>query len=489
MTAHIARLLLLVTIFAVACTRNTPVAHPSPTPSLAVGTINWTSCGQGFQCGTLSVPLDYSHPTARNISLSLIKKPKVGSLPRIGTVLYNPGGPGESGVDYLRNDDSIKDLAQHFDVVAWDPRGVGASTPVTCVDNATLDTYLALDGVLDDSQEKSAAIQADKDFAAGCEKRSGSLLPYMDSASTARDMDQIRAAVGDEKLTYIGFSYGTLLGQWYAHLFPTHVRALALDGVVDPGVSANDANLRQVVGFDQNLQAFLSDCRGRSSCAFGRSGDPLTRLNALMTKLDTTPLNVSGRQLTRNLAMIGLLQTLYEQDLWPYLDQGLVAAERGDGRILMFFADFYNKRNSDGTYTNLINGAYASVFCLDFPSPSDIAYYDSLGPAYEKASAFFGAWFQYSNLQCGYWPAHLKGTHTPLPIQDAPPILLVGGTNDPATPYADSQSVNRQITGSVLLTRQGNGHTSYGSNACSHAATDAYLINLTMPAAGAVCSG
>lgn len=489
MTGHLAKLLVLVTILAVSCTRNSPAATTSPTPSLAAGRITWTACGQGFQCGTLTVPLDYSHPAGRKISLSLIKKLKVGSLPRIGTVLYNPGGPGESGVDYLRSDDSINNLAQHFDVVAWDPRGVGASTPVTCVDNATLDTYLALDGVLDDAQEKSAAIQADKDFAAGCEQRSGSLLPYMDSASTARDMDQIRAAVGDAMLTYIGFSYGTLLGQWYARLFPTHVRALALDGVVDPGVSANDAQVRQVVGFQQNLDAFLADCRSRASCTFGRSGDPMTRLNALMTRLDTTPISVGARQLTRNLAMTGLLQTLYDQSLWPYLDQGLTAADRGDGRILLFFADFYNKRNSNGTYTNLVNGAYASAFCLDFPSPSDVAYYDALGPSYSQASSFFGPWFQYGNLQCGVWPVHLKGTHTPLPIQNAPPILLVGGTNDPATPYADAQSVNRQISGSVLLTRQGNGHTSYGSSPCSHTATDTYLIDLTLPAVGTVCSG
>lgn len=480
--------MVLVTVFAVACTRNSPSATTTPTPSLAVGTINWSGCGQGFECGTLSVPLDYSNPGARKISLSLIKKPKTGSAPRIGTVLYNPGGPGESGVDYLRNDDSINGLAQHFDVVAWDPRGVGASTPVTCVDNATLDTYLALDGVLDDAQEKSDAVQADKDFAAGCEKRSGSLLPFMDSASTARDMDQIRAAVGDAKLTYIGFSYGTYLGQWYAHLFPTHVRALALDGVVDPGVSANDANLRQVVGFEQNLQAFLSDCRSKPTCLYGRSGDPAAKLNALMARLDTTPIPVGSRQLTRNLAMTGVLQSLYGQDLWPYLDQALVAADRGDGRILLFLADFYNKRNSDGTYTNLINGAYASTFCLDFPSPANVSYYDALTSSYQQASAFFGAWFQYSNLQCGLWPAHLKGSHTPLPINDAPPILLVGGTNDPATPYADSQSVNRQISGSVLLTRQGNGHTSYGSSPCSHAATDAYLISLTLPAAGTTCA-
>jgi len=478
--------MVLVTIFVVACTCNSPTS--SPTPSVAAGSITWTDCSGGFQCGKLLVPLDYSNPGARKVSLALIKKPKQGTQPRIGSLLYNPGGPGESGVDYLRNDSSIKDLNQRFDVVAWDPRGIGGSTRISCVDNATLDNYLALDSVLDDPQEKAATIAADKGFVDGCQQHSGFLLPFMDGATTARDMDQIRAALGDPKLTYIGFSYGTLLGEWYAHLFPTHVRALSLDGVVDPGVSANESQLRQVVGFEQNLQAFLADCRSRASCTFGRSGDPATKLNDLMARLDTTPISVGSRQLTRNLAMTGLLQTLYDQSLWTYLDQGLVAADRGNGRVLLFLADFYNKRNSDGTYDALANGGFAAAFCLDFPSPSDISYFDSLGATYQKASPFFGQWFQYGNLQCGEWPVKLKGSHTPLPIQNAPPILLVGGTNDPATPYVDSQSVNRQISGSVLLTRQGNGHTSYGSSACSHSAEDAYLIDLTIPATGTVCA-
>jgi pimeloyl-ACP methyl ester carboxylesterase len=301
-------------------------------------------------------------------------------------------------------------------------------------------------------------------------------------------MDQIRAALGDQKLTYIGFSYGTLLGEWYAHLFPTHVRALSLDGVVDPGVSANTAQLRQVVGFEQNLQAFLADCRSRTTCAFGQGGDPAAKLNALMAHLDVTPLAVGARQLTRNLAMTGLLFTLYDQSLWTYLDRALLQLEQGSGQLLLLLADLYNKRNADGSYDAVANGGYSGTFCLDFPSPSDIAYYDSLKSSYEQASPFFGDWFQYGNLQCGFWPVTLKGSHTPLPIQDAPPILLVGGTNDPATPYADSRSVNSQISGSVLLTRQGNGHTSYDSSACSHAAEDAYLIALTIPAPGTTCS-
>src|SRR5205823_6401746 len=294
-----------------------------------------------------------------------------------------------------------------------------------------LDAYLSIDSVLDDPQEKQDAMQADKDFAAGCQRRSGDLLPFMDSASTARDMDQIRASLGDAKLTYLGFSYGTYIGQWYAHLFPTHVRALSLDGVVDPTVPANQSLLGQVIGFEENLKAFLADCRSRSTCGYARSGDPGTKLTALMARLDGTPIQVGGRQLTRNLAMTGLLLTLYDQSLWRYLDQGLTAAENGDGRILLLLADAYNHRNADGTYSNLFNAAFFSAWCLDFPTPTDITVYDKLGPTFAKASPLFGPWTQYSNLQCSFWPVKPKSQQGALTVNGAPPILLVGGTNDP----------------------------------------------------------
>src|SRR4029077_1348791 len=301
-----------------------------------------------------------------------------------------------------------------FDLVSWDPRGVAASTPVTCVDGAQEDAYLAIDGVLDDPQEKQAFIQANKDFAAGCQSRSGDLLPFMDSASTARDMDQMRIAVGDAKLTYLGFSYGTYIGQWYAHLFPTHIRALSLDGVVDPTVSANDSLYGQIVGFQKNLDAFIADCKARTSCQYGRTGDIASKITAAMSRLDQTPLKVGTRELTRALAMTGLLLALYDQSLWQYADQGLTALDNGDGRLFLLLADTYNNRNSDGTYKNLFNGAYHSAYCLDFPVPADISAYDQLAAKYTSASALFGPWSVYSNLQCAYWPVKSKNTDAPL---------------------------------------------------------------------------
>ena len=483
-----ARFVVLVTFLAVSCTLNGPTALHSPTPP-SPGKITWTDCGGGFQCGKLHVPLDYANPGGRQIDLSLTRKTWKGPETRIGSLLLNPGGPGEPGGEFLRADiGSLDNLNHRFDLITWDPRGVGASTPVTCVDGQQEDNYLSIDSVLDDPQEKNDLVQANKDFAAACQRRSGDLLPFMDTASTARDMDQIRAAMGDSKLTYLGFSYGTFIGQWYAHLFPTHVRALSLDGVLDPTVSAQDSLFNQVIGFEQNLQAFIADCKVRPSCAYARSGDPATKLNAAMAKLDSKPLKVGNRELTRSLAMTGLLQTLYDQSLWRYTDQGLTGLDTGDGRILLLIADIYNHRNADGSYGNLFNGAYHAAYCLDFAVPADITAYDQLGPRFTQASPLFGPWSQYGNLQCAFWPIKPKNLRGPLPIHDSPPLLLVGGTNDPATPYVDAQSVNRQVDGSVLLTRQGNGHTSYDSSPCSHTAEDAYLIDLKLPAAGAVCS-
>jgi pimeloyl-ACP methyl ester carboxylesterase len=480
--------IVLVSVLLAACTRTSPQSTTSPGAVPSPSAISWASCTAGFQCATLQVPLDYAHPDAQRIGLALIRKPATSSANRIGSLLVNFGGPGESGVQSLPDfAKSFATLNRSFDLVSWDPRGVGQSSPVQCVDGPAEDAYLALDSVLDDPQEKQAGIQADKDLAAACQQRNAAILPFMDTASSARDLDLMRAALGDPKLTYLGFSYGTFLGQTYAKLFPSHIRALSLDGVVDPSVPANDSNLAQIVGFEQNLEAFLADCRARTSCAYGRSGDPGSKLTALMTQLDTTPLAVGGRQLTRALAMTGVLQALYDQSLWPYLDQALTAVDKGDGRILLFLADTYTGRNADGTYNNLFNGAYISTYCLDWAVPQDVAAYDALGPAYTKASPLFGPWSQYSNLQCAYWPVKATRSTGPIEVTGAPPILLVGGTNDPATPYADSQSVNKQIQGSVLLTRQGNGHTSYLASTCVAAAENSYLIDLTAPAPGTVC--
>jgi pimeloyl-ACP methyl ester carboxylesterase len=320
---------------------------------------------------------------------------------------------------------------------------------------------------------------------------SGRVLPFVDTASAAKDMDVMRAALGDDKLTYLGFSYGTYLGETYAHLFPTHIRAMVLDAVLDPTLSADDLNISQAASFEQNLKAFLADCNAHKTvapkCAFAQEGDPASKLNALMQKVDTTPMPVGNRALTRALAQTAVAQELYDQSTWPDLDLGLTQADRGNASVLMGFADSYLKRNPNGTYDNEIEANYA-VNCLDHPALTDISAYDKLGAQYAQASPFFGPSFQYSNLPCAYWPAKPTGHAGPLTADGAPPILMVGGTNDPATPYAWAVAAHQQIAGSILLTRNGNGHGSYGVSICATVAEINYLLNLLLPSEGTVCS-
>src|SRR6266852_6909705 len=348
----------ILVVVATACTRGSAsVAKHSPSPSPDSTTVSWTGCGNGFQCGTLTVPLEYANPGGDTIKIALIRKPATDTANRIGSLLTNPGGPGASGIDYLKSQaSSLVKLNTRFDLIGFDPRGTGQSSPIRCLNGPQEDAFNALDSVLDDPIEKAAAIQADEDFVAGCQEMSGKILPYVDTPSVARDMDRIRAALGDSKLTYLGFSYGTYIGEWYAHLFPTHVRALVLDGVLDPAMPANDFLLEQIKGLQGNLEAFVADCRSRSSCAYARSGDPEVKLKAAMARVDATPLQVGNRQLTRGLALRGVLVTLYDQSSWRYLDQALTGLDTGDGRLLLALADFADGRNPDGTYSNLING-------------------------------------------------------------------------------------------------------------------------------------
>ena len=470
-----------------ACTPSFPTARATPATATPAG-LTWHACSS-FECATLQVPLDYSHPEAGTLDLALIRLKATNPANRIGSLLLNPGGPGASGVQFLRDASfGFGTLRARFDLVSFDPRGIGDSTSVHCPPTAlfSLDTFNALDPVLDDPAEKQAVISADQGFAAACKAGSGSLLPYVSTVATARDMDQIRIALGDPKLTYLGFSYGTYMGLLYASFFPTHIRALALDGVFDPSLDANSLLLAQLKGFDDNLQAFLSDCRAHAHqvplCTYAANGDPQTKLDALMSTLDAQPLPVGDRSLTRALAVIGVLTPRYSRSSWPQLDAALAAASKDDGSPLLALSDSYLGRNPDGTYNNEEEAGLA-INCLDRPVPASVSAYDALASTFNEASPFFGPAFLYSNLACAYWPVSAEGLPAPITTPGLPPLLLIGGTHDPATPYAWAQSVHAALPSSVLLTRDGYGHTSYFASACAEQAIDAYLISLTLPTA------
>ena len=452
----------------------------SPTPA------RWSGCGGSFECASVRVPLDYSHPGAGSIEVATIRKPATDPSHRIGSLVLYPGGPGLSGIDFLRqNSVGFESLNKRFDLVAFDQRGVGRSAPVRCLTNAQLDALLQTDTVLDDPQEKQVYIEAITSMAQACEQASARLLPFVDATSAARDMDAIRAALGDGKLTYLGWGYGSLLGEIYAHLFPTRVRALALDGVANPALTVGDLLLGRAAGFEANLQAFLADCRSVAVCAFGQAGDPGGRLTALMRRLDQSPLRVGSRTLGRRLAIAGLIVGL-DPRRWRDLDAALNDAFGGDGQALLGLADLYDGRSADGSYSYRPESTTA-IGCLDHAAPSDISYYDRLGPALAHASPMFGPAFQYAALDCSFWPVKAKSAAAPLSVGGAPPILLVAATQDPSWPYAWGQAANAQLAGSVLLTRNGYGALSYFRSLCVRLAVDAYLAQLAVPARGTVC--
>ncbi len=480
------RMIVLVAVLGVLATACDSGPTPDPAAPRASG-IAWKTCGGGLQCGTVAVPLDYAHPADTTIQIALIRKPATSASRRIGSLLLNPGGPGVSGVELIRRDANyFSDLNSRFDLVGFDPRGVGESAPVHCYSSRALD-YLMATTPHPERTPREELINGEKALALSCQRNSGKSFGFVDTVSAARDMDLIRVALGDDKITYFGFSYGTFLGETYAHLFPNHIRALALDAVFDPAVGATDQLLEQAAGFEAALQGFFVYCRAHTGCVYGRVGDPAAKLDALLRRLERDPLSVGDRTLTRSGALTALLSGLYSPQYWDTLGAALDAAEVDNGQALLSIADSFEGRKPDGTYTNEWD-ANLAINCLDRPVPSEIAAYDMLGPSLAKASPWFGPEFQYSLLACAYWPIKPTGVVGPVTAEGAAPILLIGATHDPATPYREAQGVNKELAGSVLLTREGYGHVSFLLSECARTAEEAYLFDLTMPAKGTVCA-
>jgi len=455
----------------------------------AASALTWKSCGGGFQCAELKVPLDYSAPDGEQLTLSLIRQPAKGK--KIGSLLTNPGGPGGSGVEFVRSSAGSfgEQLQQRFDIVGFDPRGVGRSNPVDCLTDRDLDAFLATDTSPDDAKEVAALAKASKGFAEGCQSRSARLLPHVGTRDAARDMDRIREALGDEKLTYYGASYGTYLGAWYAELFPRKVRALVLDGAIDPKAGAAEINLQQAKGFETALRAFAADCAKRDDCPLGTDVDAgLKKVKALLDATDRQPLKNSAdaRKVTESLATLGLATPLYQKEAWPLLRTALTRAFAGDGTTLIRFADLLVEREENGTYSSQTESNMA-VNCVDKPAAS-LSEIKRLSARADRESPRFGRFIVWGSLPCAYWPAKATERTRALNAKGSAPILVVGTTRDPATPYQWSKNLASQLDKGVLLTYDGDGHTAYltGSK-CVASAVDTYLVKATPPAAGTVC--
>jgi pimeloyl-ACP methyl ester carboxylesterase len=462
--------------------------------------LDWWPCRQSFQCADLTVPLDYSHPDGRTIRLAVIRARATDPAHRIGSLIVNPGGPGESGVQDLEQSYPSSpgqpsnfgpSVRADFDVVGFDPRGVGHSSPVTCLGGRGLDRYNALDGAPTTPSQISALVNGDQAFARGCEQRSGDLLPYVGTPNTARDMDVLRAALGDQKMYYLGYSYGTYLGAVYAQLFPGHLARAVLDGPLPTDLTSTQSDLEQAQGFQTELDRFVADCTTHPDCPLGTDPHAASgKLAAFLASAQTSPLHTtSHRELDENLAETGILNTLYDSPTsWPALRTSLAAALAGDGTPLLHSADEYNGRHGGGRYSNG-NEANVAINCLDHPDPvHSVADVQAELPAYQKASPLTGASSAWSDLLCAYWPVPPQSVPHPVHYTGTPPILVVGNTHDPATPYTGAQDMARQLGSAVLLTYDYDGHTAYGrGSTCIDGDVDRYLTSGTPPPAGTVC--
>ena len=463
---------------------------PSTSPAYYAQHLAWQPCDNGFQCARLLVPFDYARPGGPRFSLPVIKLPATDPAHRVGDLVVNPGGPGGSGVQYAlaaRGEFPSAVLAR-FNIVGFDPRGVGGSEPaLSCMTGPELDTYLSTDEMPDNAAQLAAVVQQGKFYASRCEQNSRALLPYVGTQNAARDLDVLRAALGQSRLTYLGKSYGTYLGTWYAQLFPHRVRALVLDGAVDPDTPGLQSDAVQAEGFQTAFGSFAAWCRARSGCPLGQ--DAAGQLEALIVRANSRPLSQelgTGQVASGALLLNGVAAALYSKSTWPDLKDALVNAFNGDGTVLVQLANLLLERNADGTYANLVD-ANTAISCVDRPWPRSLASWQAAASAAERAAPLFGASIVWGNLPCAYWPVP-AAPPAAIKAAGAAPILVVGTTRDPATPYRWARALAADLSSGVLLGWNGDGHTAYGEgSSCVDTIVNAYLISLKVPRSGTLC--
>ncbi|MEV5318437.1 alpha/beta fold hydrolase [Streptomyces sp. NPDC052687] len=468
-----------------------------PAPSQAQGGGNSPSPlpnGGEWQCATMKAPRDWDDPQGDTIELALIRAEATGTGRRIGSLIFNFGGPGGSGVAALPafgND--YEKLRTRYDLVSFDPRGVGRSAPVRCFSDQRLDAYFQQDATPDDAAERTELLEDVEDFNAACEKNSATMLPHVLTADAARDMDLMRQVLGDDKLHYFGISYGTELGGVYAHLFPRNVGRAVFDAVVDPTQTPEQGSLGQAKGFQRALGNFAENCVSKTEeCPIGDSAqDVEDRIARLLTDLDSKPIpGVFPRELTQTAATGGIAQALYSQEFWDYLTEGLDQAYDGNGQILMLLSDTLNGRRTNGEYSNLV-AANTAITCADDKPRYDVAHVERRLPAFRAASPLFGEYLAWGMLGCTDWPVPGAADHPDVSAPGAAPILVIGNTGDPATPYEGARRMVRALGEEVgvELTYKGQGHGAYDSkNRCVQDAVHGYLLDGRLPRAGTVCS-
>jgi len=477
-----------------ASTTPAPDATEPPSPELEPyysQQVEWEPCGDN-QCGFLTVPVDYRDAGGATIEVNLLKVPAANPDARIGSLVVNPGGPGAPGTTYAEGADTAfrAPITDRYDIVGFDPRGTGDSAPIDCLPDDEMTDFLAVDPDPDDAGEEQVLVDELADFYQGCADSSAPLVAHVTTAETARDMDVLRAALGESTLSYFGASYGTKLGATYAELFPDKVGRLVLDGAVDVGLSSRDLTLGQAGGFETALGAYVDNCVDETpSCFLGDSREEgLETISDLLTDIDEEPLPTSdGRELTVGSAFYGVVTPLYVRDYWYLLSQGLSTALEGDGTTLMLLADAYASRQN-GTYLDNSTEAIYAINCLDDPFYVEPEQVEAEVGAFEEVSPTFGRVFAWSLVNCKGMQVESSEPALDIRAEGAAPIVVVGTTRDPATPYEWAVGLAERLESGVLVSRDGDGHTGYNAgNECVDTAIEAYLTDGTVPDDGLEC--
>ncbi|KGN32061.1 proteinase [Knoellia sinensis KCTC 19936] len=459
--------------------------------------LEWESCSGGL-CADLMVPVDYAKPDGETIKVSVLRVPARKQSQRIGSLVVNPGGPGASGVNYARAADFIvgAGVRERFDVVGFDPRGVGRSAPIDCLGDSELDTLLGSDPTPDDAGEEQAFADRWKGFAQACGSNAGPLLGHVSTVDAAKDMDVLRAALGEEKLHYLGKSYGTYLGATYADLFPQLVGRFVLDGVVAPDLTAAESNLGQAKGFETATRAWAQFCIDQGECPLGNSVDEVMQgMRDFLAKVDEQPLAETGdsavTQLTEGWASTGIAAAMYDEGKWDTLVEAMRAALDGEGTELMGLANTYADRVPNGGYTGNIMEVIYAVNCLDKPQSDSAQEQAAAAKASLAEAPTWGPFLMWSSLTCGSWPVETERSSEPpkkVSAEGAPPIVVVGTTRDPATPYEWSVRLREQLAKASLITNDGDGHTAYmRSSDCVDEPINEFYVKGTVPQDGLKC--
>jgi len=465
---------------------------PGPLEEFYSQEISWSDC-EGGECGRLTVPIDYENPGEGSIELAVIRVPAEDADARQGSLLVNPGGPGASGVDYARQSELIVSptVAEVYDIIGFDPRGVAESAPIVCFDDEEMDEFVGADPSPDDAAEEEASDELVGEFVSACEEAAPELLGHVSTVEAAKDMDVLRAVLGESTMDYLGKSYGTFLGTTYAELFPDRVGRFVLDGAIAPELTDQERRLDQAEGFEQAARSYVRDCVDSGDCPLGGDVDAgLERITEFLDEVDADPLPVSGdanTELTEGWAFYAIVAALYNESAWSVLTEAFERAFEGDGSTMQVLANLYVNRDDEGNYDgNLFQAVYA-VNCLDDPEQESGQDEEEMLAEVERAAPNFARYFAGEGT-CAEWPEEATQTLESYEAAGAAPILVIGTTGDPATPYEWAETLAETLESGVLLTYDGEGHTAYGrSNTCIDDTVDAYLLDGKVPQDGKEC--